>query len=112
MSYLFFLTLYLAETSSSTVVFAQQQPTLVAVQLFRETPVRVTCQYCGSDVFTSTMFETGTITWLACAITAFVGYVSVTLLIYSNTILEQCMSLQIASPKQLTLFTTLSNLIV
>lgn len=107
MSYLFFLTLYLAETSSSTVVFAQQQPTLVAVQLFRETPVRVTCQYCGSDVFTSTMFETGTITWLACAITAFVGYVSVT-----NTILEQCMSLQIASPKQLTLFTTLSNLIV
>lgn len=78
MSYLFFLTLYLAETSSSTVVFAQQQPTLVAVQLFRETPVRVTCQYCGSDVFTSTMFETGTITWLACAITAFVGYVSAT----------------------------------
>lgn len=78
MSYLFFLTLYLAETSSSTVVFAQQQPTLVAVQLFRETPVRVTCQYCGSDVFTSTMYETGTITWLACAITAFVGYVSVT----------------------------------
>lgn len=77
MSYLSFLTLYLAETSSSTVVFAQQQqPTLVAVQLFRETPVRVTCQYCGSDVFTSTMFETGTITWLACAITAFVGYVS------------------------------------
>lgn len=70
-----------AETSSSTVVFAHQQPTLVAVQLFRETPVRVTCQYCGSDVFTSTMYETGTITWLACAITAFVGYVFCSLLV-------------------------------
>lgn len=60
-------------TETTAVVF-QQQP-MVTVQLFREAPVRTRCPHCGSDVITSTMFETGTVTWLACAITAFVGYV-------------------------------------
>ncbi|XP_062610130.1 LITAF domain-containing protein-like [Saccostrea cucullata] len=55
-----------------TTVVVGQQP-LVAVQLFRESPVRVKCQYCSCDVLTGTSYETGTVTWLACAITAFVG---------------------------------------
>ncbi|XP_022341660.1 LITAF domain-containing protein-like [Crassostrea virginica] len=62
---------YSGQTTSAVVV--TQQTPFVAVQLFRETPVRLKCQYCSSEVITSTSYETGTITWLACAITAFVG---------------------------------------
>ncbi|XP_056006831.1 LITAF domain-containing protein-like [Ostrea edulis] len=60
------------QAEQTTAVVFQQQP-MVTVQLFREAPVRTRCPHCGSDVITSTMFETGTVTWLACAITAFVG---------------------------------------
>ena len=50
-----------------------QQPAYTVVQHFRESPVRVKCQFCQADVVTSTYYETGTLTWVACFIIAIVG---------------------------------------
>eukprot|EP01108_Squamamoeba_japonica_P005348 TRINITY_DN41_c0_g1_i1.p1 TRINITY_DN41_c0_g1~~TRINITY_DN41_c0_g1_i1.p1 ORF type:complete len:126 (+),score=17.80 TRINITY_DN41_c0_g1_i1:115-492(+) len=46
-----------------------QQPTVVAAPVpgitFRESAVRCTCQFCSSQVVTSTEYVNGTLTWLA-----------------------------------------------
>jgi len=51
----------------------QQGPTHVVMtqpvtvlQMFRESPLRVTCQFCHADVVTSIYYENGTLVWLAC----------------------------------------------
>ncbi|KAJ8310162.1 hypothetical protein KUTeg_012027 [Tegillarca granosa] len=56
---------------STTVVY--QQPAFVAVQTFRESPVRTKCPSCSADVVTSTTYETGTFTWVICLVLAFFG---------------------------------------
>jgi len=55
----------------STVVVTQ--PAYTVVQHFRESPVRIKCQFCSADIVTSTFYETGTLTWVACFIIAIVG---------------------------------------
>lgn len=55
----------------TTVVVAQ--PAYTVVQHFRESPVRIKCQFCQADVVTSTYYETGTLTWVACFVIAIVG---------------------------------------
>ena len=55
----------------TTVVVSQ--PAYAVVQHFRETPIRLKCQYCQADVVTATYYETGTLTWVACFIIAIVG---------------------------------------
>ncbi|XP_052819181.1 LITAF domain-containing protein-like [Mya arenaria] len=42
------------------------QPQAFVVQHFREVPLRMRCMFCQADVVTSTYFENGTLTWLAC----------------------------------------------
>lgn len=49
--------------------------TVANVLRFENDSVRVTCPYCRSEVFTSTMYKTGAITWLTCVRTALLGYV-------------------------------------
>lgn len=56
---------------STTVVMTQ--PAYQVIQHFRETPVRMKCHYCQADIVTATYYETGTLTWVACFIIAFVG---------------------------------------
>ncbi|XP_052791285.1 LITAF domain-containing protein-like isoform X4 [Mya arenaria] len=55
----------------TTVVVSQ--PAYTVVQHFRESPVRIKCQFCQADVVTSTFYETGTLTWVACFVIAIVG---------------------------------------
>ncbi|XP_053392419.1 cell death-inducing p53-target protein 1 homolog isoform X8 [Mercenaria mercenaria] len=57
--------------NTSTVVVTQ--PAYTVVQHFRESPVRIKCQFCQADVVTSTYYETGTLTWVACFVIAIVG---------------------------------------
>ncbi|XP_060603756.1 lipopolysaccharide-induced tumor necrosis factor-alpha factor homolog isoform X8 [Ruditapes philippinarum] len=57
--------------NTSTVVVTQ--PAYTVVQHFRESPVRIKCQFCQADVVTSTFYETGTLTWVACFVIAIVG---------------------------------------
>lgn len=47
-------------------VYVQPANVIPYVQTFREVPVRLTCTFCRADVVTSTYYETGTLTWLAC----------------------------------------------
>ncbi|XP_052264426.1 LITAF domain-containing protein-like isoform X11 [Dreissena polymorpha] len=56
---------------ATTVVVAQ--PAYTVVQHFRESPVRIKCQFCQADIVTSTYYETGTLTWVACFVIAIVG---------------------------------------
>lgn len=39
---------------------------ITIVQLYRECPLRVVCRFCNAEVVTSTYYENGTLTWLAC----------------------------------------------
>ncbi|KAL4235280.1 hypothetical protein ACF0H5_006918 [Mactra antiquata] len=41
------------------------QPVTI-VHMFRESPLRVKCQFCNADVVTSIYYENGTLVWLAC----------------------------------------------
>nr|AEW43450.1 lipopolysaccharide-induced TNF-alpha factor [Solen grandis] len=59
------------QSGQTTVVL--QQPTYPVIQHFRESPIRIKCQFCQADVVTSTYMETGTLTWVACFIIAIVG---------------------------------------
>lgn len=82
LSIIFFSLSYLfsgySQATSNVVVV---QPGFQLCQQFRETSVRITCPSCSSDVLTSTHYEAGTFTWVACLIIAFVGYV----FLYLNT---------------------------
>ncbi|XP_063428920.1 LITAF domain-containing protein-like [Mytilus trossulus] len=49
------------------------QPGMMRCQSFLETPVRTTCPSCRAEILTSTHYETGTFTWVACLVIAFVG---------------------------------------
>ena len=55
------------------------QPGMMRCQSFLETPVRTTCPSCRAEILTSTHYETGTFTWVACLVIAFVGYVLIIL---------------------------------
>lgn len=59
------------QQQATTVVV--NQPAYTVIQHFRETPVRIKCQYCQADIVTATLYETGTMTWIACFIIFFVG---------------------------------------
>lgn len=82
LSIIFFSLSYLfsgySQATSNVVVV---QPGFQLCQQFRETSVRITCPSCRADVLTSTHYEAGTFTWVACLIIAFVGYV----FLYLNT---------------------------
>jgi len=56
---------------ATTVVVTQ--PAYSVVQHFRESPVRIKCQFCQADIVSSTYYETGTLTWVACFVIAIVG---------------------------------------
>ena len=43
-----------------------QPPQPILVQHFRDTPLRLRCQFCQAEVVTSTYYDNGTLTWLAC----------------------------------------------
>ena len=61
---------YSQATSNAIVV---SQPGFQLYQQFRETPVRIICPSCRAEILTSTHYEAGTFTWVACLIIAFVG---------------------------------------
>ncbi|XP_062581069.1 LITAF domain-containing protein-like [Saccostrea cucullata] len=56
----------------STMVYTHQ-PTFFNPIMFREFPVATTCTYCRASITTSTRYETGTFTWVACGVIAFIG---------------------------------------
>ncbi|KAH3866887.1 hypothetical protein DPMN_030010 [Dreissena polymorpha] len=56
---------------ATTVVVAQ--PAYTVVQNFRESPVRIKCQFCQADIVTSTNYEIGILTVVACIVLACVG---------------------------------------
>ncbi|XP_061181816.1 LITAF domain-containing protein-like [Saccostrea echinata] len=56
----------------NTVVYTQQ-PTFFNSMMFREFPVAMTCTYCQATITTTTRYETGTFTWVACGVIAFIG---------------------------------------
>lgn len=39
---------------------------ITVIQTYRECPLRVICPFCHAEVVTSTYYENGTLTWLAC----------------------------------------------
>ncbi|XP_060564454.1 LITAF domain-containing protein-like [Ruditapes philippinarum] len=49
---------------SDTTVILNQPVTII--QTFGECCIRLNCQFCHADVITSTEYEPGTLTWLAC----------------------------------------------
>ncbi|XP_052232077.1 lipopolysaccharide-induced tumor necrosis factor-alpha factor homolog isoform X3 [Dreissena polymorpha] len=51
-------------TSKQQTIYVQGPP--IIIQIFRDTPVRIQCQYCQAEVFTATHHENGAVTWLAC----------------------------------------------
>ncbi|XP_022338255.1 LITAF domain-containing protein-like [Crassostrea virginica] len=55
-----------------TTVIAQPVA-VVPCMTMRDIPVRVTCPSCRADVMTSTVFETGTMTWLLAGILCILG---------------------------------------
>ncbi|XP_022318236.1 lipopolysaccharide-induced tumor necrosis factor-alpha factor homolog [Crassostrea virginica] len=57
---------------TTTTVYTHQ-PTHFNTILFREFPVAMQCQYCHASVTTSTRYESGTLTWVACFVIAFIG---------------------------------------
>ncbi|CAH1794567.1 unnamed protein product [Owenia fusiformis] len=56
-------------------VVVTQQPAMhtTIVQSFRESPVQTKCPFCQADIVTSVRHETGTFTWLLCALLCIVG---------------------------------------
>ncbi|XP_052232076.1 LITAF domain-containing protein-like isoform X2 [Dreissena polymorpha] len=50
--------------SKQQTIYVQGPP--IIIQIFRDTPVRIQCQYCQAEVFTATHHENGAVTWLAC----------------------------------------------
>nr|ALM25911.1 LPS-induced TNF-alpha factor [Sinohyriopsis schlegelii] len=58
--------------ANTTVVVAQ--PAVTLIQHFRESPVRMQCPHCRADIVTTTFYETGTLTWVACFVIAVVGF--------------------------------------
>lgn len=73
--------LFLGYSQATSNVIVVSQPGFQLCQQFRETPVRIICPSCRADVLTSTHYEAGTFTWVACLIIAFIGYV----FLYLNT---------------------------
>ena len=60
--------------ATSTVVVQQPSAFVVGLQ-FRDTPIRINCQFCHADVITATHYEVGTLTWVMCFLVGIVGYV-------------------------------------
>lgn len=56
---------------SSTVVVTQ--PGFINARIFREVPVPMQCPYCQATITTSTSYEVGTLTWIACFVVFIVG---------------------------------------
>ena len=69
-----------AAVGQTTTVIHQPATVVVAGNQFFENPVSMVCPYCHATIVTSTLYEPGTLTWLACGGTALVGYVYVRLL--------------------------------
>ncbi|RUS80838.1 hypothetical protein EGW08_011393 [Elysia chlorotica] len=65
---------YGGDYSHSATTVAVTQPTLAVTQMFRELPVRCKCPHCQADVQTGTHYETGTLTWILCAVIFIVGF--------------------------------------
>ncbi|KAK3098325.1 hypothetical protein FSP39_018456 [Pinctada imbricata] len=59
--------------STSTTVVMSQPELYGSISMFREHPVRTKCPACNAEVLTSTSFESGTLTWVACLVLAFIG---------------------------------------
>ncbi len=57
------------------VIVTQPMVTTTVVQQFRESPVQTVCPHCQAQIVTATQYETGTFTWLICAVVCLVGYV-------------------------------------
>nr|XP_022318234.1 lipopolysaccharide-induced tumor necrosis factor-alpha factor-like isoform X3 [Crassostrea virginica] len=56
---------------STTVVVTQ--PGFVNHMMFREFGVQMQCPHCQATITTSTRYEVGTLTWIACCVIAAVG---------------------------------------
>jgi lipopolysaccharide-induced tumor necrosis factor-alpha factor len=54
-------------------VVTQPVVTTTVVQQFRESPVQTVCPHCQAQIVTATSYETGTFTWLICAVVCLVG---------------------------------------
>ncbi|XP_048762283.1 LITAF domain-containing protein-like [Ostrea edulis] len=55
----------------STVVVTQ--PVHMNPYMFREFGVQMQCPHCSATITTSTRYEVGTLTWIACCVVAAVG---------------------------------------
>ena len=54
----------------STTALIVTQPQVYGIQRFHESPIRHKCQYCQADIVTSTTYTTGTLTFVACFVLA------------------------------------------
>lgn len=54
---------YPPQQGQTSVIYTQP---VTVVHMFRECPLRTVCQFCSAEVVTSTYYENGTLTWLAC----------------------------------------------
>lgn len=61
---------YISAGSSTVVV---TQPGFINARIFREVPVPMQCPYCQATITTSTSYEVGTLTWIACFVVFIVG---------------------------------------
>jgi len=60
-------------TSGPPQTVIVQQPTSVSFQHFGELPVQMVCPTCQATVVTGIEYDSGTLTWLVCAVLCLVG---------------------------------------
>lgn len=60
-------------TAGGTQIVYTHQPTTLAAINFKEHPVAMKCHYCQASITTSTNYEAGALTWVACFVIAFIG---------------------------------------
>lgn len=56
----------------TTIIHTQPAQLLVGMRFF-ENPQAMTCPYCQASIVTATVYEPGTLTWIACGGVALMG---------------------------------------
>ncbi|XP_011444612.3 LITAF domain-containing protein-like [Crassostrea angulata] len=56
-----------------TQIVYTHQPTALSAVNFNQYPVAMKCHYCQASITTSTNYEAGALTWVACFVIAFIG---------------------------------------
>ncbi|CAD5113777.1 DgyrCDS2945 [Dimorphilus gyrociliatus] len=62
-------------TTNVTIQPGAMPATSMIVQHFRESPIRINCNFCKADVVTAINYETGTLTWVAAGVICLLGFV-------------------------------------